>query len=335
MLLRRATRLGVVVATSSAAIYSHRAADNASSSTTTTFLQSPGTSERYSVTVALPSPPSAAERRKRQAHHTIYVLDMAGDLFQHVVRAAAAQARAAEAEGRSWAPDLLVVGVVPERRRADPASLTRFVSDTVVPFIDESYRTKPYASGRVLCGNGDGGAGTGTGGAVARALLENHVERFGHYLVGCPSEEDAGAVAAAAAAPEPRRLPRSVYLWSDAGSTRTGALRRLDARLNGAVCAADADVPRASVVRVDRDGNQRVESLTQVRACDSAEAPGEEPNAAATTAGGSRISSLHVSADGRLGDDAFATHAVEWLARRLEQSKIDSLGTLMPWSEFR
>ena len=40
-------------------------------------------------------------------------------------------------------------------------------------------------------------------------------------------------------------------------------------------------------------------------------------------------------ADGAAGSDAIVKAAVEWLGERLERGKLERLGSLMPWHEFK
>ena len=83
---------------------------------------------------------------------------------------------------------------------------------------------------------------------------------------------------------------------------------------------------RSSVVRVDRDGTQRVEQLGRAETSASM---------AAVEAAAATPAALDVSAEDGAGVDDFAVSAVSWLACRLERAKIASLERMLPWHEFR
>ena len=252
----------------------------------------------------------------------LYVLDADHPCLFSLVATAARYGRlAAVAANRSYFPDFIVVGVSQgEEQLSAPPSI---VTSAIVEHVDFAFRTRPYAEMRALLGYG-----RGADSVIGCVGDEATSGRFGHLLIGSPTGAEAlGAASsrvAASSAPAP-----AVYLAIDGqeGDAMLQAVRGLHVTLEAAAASADATAARTrSVVRVDRDGTQHVESVASTGAADEgAQAP---PVTAAT---------LHVLAGEAppMAVFAFAAHAVGWLGSRMEREKIARLHRHLPWHEFR
>ena len=268
------------------------------------------------VIVSLP-PSYAADLRANRPLDVVYVLDgHSKGLLASVVADAARDDHAAVVgvKGRQWHPSLIVAGIVstsPDGLARRPDALLEFVTEWAVPCVDAAYKTKPYAAGRAVCGfDASGGA------AVRRLLLEDddRAKRFRFYLVGPDglSSSDTVPMAASTEAPLPQKT--QVYL-SGAGGRREAAEAFADALTNrGSSSATD------TTMFVNRHGEQ-----TYSRHDASAAAPFvtvDVPDALGTAVEQQPM-------------DAFAIRGMRWLGEQLERQKHASLGSLLPWHEFK
>ena len=147
----------------------------------------------------------------------LYVLDCGHRFFAHV---ADAQRRCAETTrhqvDRQWYPEVIVVGVSGPRP-ADADVLLRYVTDSVIPYVDEAYQTKPYAAARAVVGYDDGALG---GLAVRKMLIsagdeaERRRKLFRFYLVGSAGGGAPSGGGGSQPSVQPQQLPDrlSVYM---------------------------------------------------------------------------------------------------------------------------
>ena len=112
----------------------------------------------------------------------LYVLDQEARVLPHFANALASHyAATAHKEKRQWFPEVLVVGVVAAAtsRRPTASELLRFLETIVVGYVQNNYRTKPYAAARALCG-----VSAAASEAVQQALRTDAAKQFRFFLVG-------------------------------------------------------------------------------------------------------------------------------------------------------
>ena len=254
-------------------------------------------------------PPQYEEKAARgEMYNVLYVLDQGHTLFSHLAnqqRALYAETR--PKEGRNWYPEVIVVGIQGPAP-ASPGALLSYLRDSLVPFVDGTYRSKPFAAGRAVCGFDDA-----LGGEAIRALLleDAHAEdlkNFRFYAVG-----SAGAHKASARGSSSLQLPDKAAVLLTVGKDEAPA------RIAAARSLAEETAPRASC-----EGE-----LTMF-----VNNKGEQTYSVKDTSGRPPPVELEVL-EGGGGDLAFASAAASWVGRRFETQKLESLGSLLPWHEFK
>ena len=282
---------------------SRRIADMASS---TQFDHKPTATHIVSgreVVVSLP-PDYEAQVGRRNRLDVVYVVDGGARLWSLVCESGRANhASLKGAEGRQWHPDPIVVGISKPLSNESGTSLTSFVQHSLIPLIDSQFCTKPFAAGRAVCA-----LSTGLGGSSLRKMLVEDetpgcAALFRFYMMG--SAHHAEGKAPVATKPLPEKT--AVYL----GCTDAGAdtARSLEQALQGRL----GHVVKETTMFVTRDGEQTYSEKEAI--C------------------GPPVT-LDVSPDAGM-EAVFAKSAMVWLGRRLEQQKLESLGSLMPWHEFK
>ena len=169
----------------------------------------------------------------------------------------------------------------------------------LVRVVEGRYRCKPYASARAVVGFGEH--------APSQALVPPHV--FGWVLVGSP-----------AAAPEcdSHRVPKDGGVFLCQGETESEPRKTWAASLFARLRRTQQGEAKKTVVKVD---------------CSTGEQ--SQQDAVLATATLERLT--HDSIPGTSFKEAmepFAMRAFAWLAAHHEKQKLDSLATMMPWSEF-
>ena len=286
---------------------------NTSMSDTDTFLLHDSSGASYRINVTLPQSYDA-----RSLYPVLYVLDdkPSGLLSRQIISAVLQGKIRAAVSKRTWYPNLIVVSVEP---LLSTSSLLEFVATTLIDTIDADYRTKPYASGRSLCGH------SACGSAVRRAICEPGIaSQVGYFLIGMlppigvrgdvkpPCD---GARSDALPHTEPCVPARSVYMCASADSNELSSLRALKVALDSRTPSA-GEVSSQAVVRVDPStGAQRTEQMVS-----------QERTQTAT------LDVLNSNED-QIAN--FATRAVDFLCDRMEQDKVAGLNRMYPWSEFR
>ena len=320
-MLRRARLLSIAASSTMLCCGANRVANNAGGeSATGAGIRAPTKAsktpeETSAVEVdgrrVLISTPSDYEAKvaKRATFDVLYVLDAGHNLFTHITNSQrSCFADVHGQDGRQWYPEVIVVGVFGPPP-ADADSMIGYITRSVVPYVDKSYQTKPYAAGRAVVGFDDAALG---GLAVRNLLLapgEEDAERlksFRFYLVGSAGE---GGSSNTATKPLPDKLSVYLSVGSDEADGRQTAARELAASLS-----KRATMNAETTMFVNREGQQ---TYTQK------EVAGRPPPI-----------ELEVNAAGG-GDVAFAAAAASWLGRRLEAQKLESLGSLLPWHEFK
>lgn len=248
-------------------------------------------------------------RRKR--FNVVYVLD-SGPLFSLVTEAARADHAAVQGvKGRQWHPDLIIVGVRVHNRGETSAACLDYVREWLVPIVDAQYATNPYAAGRAICGHADAG-----GDAVRRLLVEERGETklFRYFLLGAPAAATSGEGATAAP-----MAPKSAVFLSCAGDEACGGQLDEERTLAQAVRQRTAAASTDTTIVVDRHGEQHYTSH-------------EASLGPAVTVD---------VVEGRRADEAdalavaLAQRGMHWLGGRLEEQKLEALGSLLPWHEFK
>lgn len=282
----------------------------------------------FSVHVSLPL---SYDPFSTRTHPVVYVLDsrepvMCGEpsLFS-LISTSARLCHQMHAASRRQYPDLIVVSARSEAAAADDLEATlRFVAEKAIPFVDSEYRTQPYSSGRALCGHGAGGS------LVARTVLDERVGAlFESYLVGAPTalpEADLWVGRAAGGCAADTTTP-DVYVCAVGEGCDRAAASDFARALRERAAGNAGGGKEQSVVQVDpHTGEQRLRSL--------------QPSATKATV---RLDWIDVDREvpaldmGRGLELAcpFAIRAVSWLGDLLERKRLDTLGALVPWSEFR
>ena len=270
------------------------------------------------VVVSLPSS-YVEDVRARRSFDVVYVLDSSADLFAQIANAARSDHDSVHGlPDRQWYPKLIIAGVCSSLPHSSDA-LIEFVEDWVVPMVDASYSTKPYAAGRALCAYGP------QGGAALRKLLldEDHRKRlFRFYLLGAAGLEGDGvdeSVAGEMCAPLPDKT--SVFLSGAGGDAATGVGSQLEATRNLARVLNERTKNKMTdtTMFVDRHG---VQHYTQHAASLGAPVTIDLVEGRSASEGGALAA-------------AFASRGMHWLGERLERQKHASLGSLLPWHEFK
>ena len=248
-----------------------------------------------------------------RVYNVLYVLDAGQTVFSLCAQAAReSHAATLNQSGRQWHPELIVVALSEAPSRGGEHALLDFLTTDVVPHVDSKYHTNPYAAGRAVLGHDALGAG-----AMRRLLIgdENADRRkaFRFYLLG----GGGGGIAtpAPSAASESELPPKTaVYLSASTDAGAATAARDFEGAL---VKRASMGATQVSMF-VNRDGEQ---TYTR-KEVDSGGKP-------------ITLELLEGPANSDAARAAFATRALDWLGLRLERQKLESLGSLMPWHEFK
>lgn len=257
--------------------------------------------DRGEVQVSLPQSYETGVS-KRKLFDVLYVLESGpgSSLFSSIVEAVRSDHESViTLPGRQWHPDLIIAGVRVRSTMSADAFLA-FVGECVVPIVDENYCTKPYAAGRALCGCDSCGSGT-----IVRLVLQSDcasssAQLFRFYMVS--SGEESMAASKAVALPE----KTAAFVCGAVGPTHALATM---------VNERTAGKRDTTTMFVNRHGEQ---TYTQ------------------------HASSLDDSVTVELVDGtredvsrALVARGVAWLGARLEKQKLASLGSLLPWHEFK
>ena len=270
---------------------------------------------RHAVDVLVSLPPDYTEKVTvgREKYNVLYVLDASFEPGFHEAVGAARSGYAAmqKQEGRGWFPDLIVVGLT-YPKECSARALVRFLGSDLIPFVDATYSTKPYAAARAAWASDEAGSS-----ALGLALTVNETTKLIRYFaIGVPQS---ASVAASAGPSLPEKA--AVFLGtSDGDGDAMAAARRLETALTARV--PGSGVTRSTTMFVDRHGEQHYTQHEQRGAppitLDRAPTePSETTSSSATTA------------------RSFADRGVRWVCERLEWQKLESLGQLFPWHEFK
>ncbi len=186
-------------------------------------LSSSFVDQDYRLLVALPRGYAESERR----YPVLYVLD-ADAFFGTITETARLLPLESFFLGHRWVPDLIVVGVAypgglaemtekrgrdftptaeypaPPQSEPDSAELFfRFLKDQAIPFIDQTYRTRPGERGLI---------GTSAGGLFVLDTLLRHPGTFHRYIATSPRMDEIIFRHEAAYAEDHRDLPAVLYL---------------------------------------------------------------------------------------------------------------------------
>ena len=268
------------------------------------------------VAVSLPSS-YVEDSRARRSFDVVYVLDCSADLFTLIANAARSDHDSIHGlPDRQWYPKLIIAGVCSSLPHSSDSQI-EFVEDWVVPMVDASYSTKPYAAGRALSAYGP------QGGAAIRKLLldEDHRKRlFRFYLLGAAGLQGDG-VDESAAGEMPLPDKTCIFLCGAGGAAATGAGSQLEATRDLARVLNERarNNMTDTTMFVDRHG---VQHYTQHAASLGAPVTID------------LVEGRSASERGALAA-AFASRGMHWLGERLERQKHASLGSLLPWHEFK
>ena len=237
----------------------------------------------------------------------IYVIDEGEAVFDEFVKAARASHAEVEGnDGRQWHPHVILVGVksLPKHMQDNPSQYLDYIIYKLTDFIDGRCGSKPYAAGRAICGR------SGNAAAIVRSALvakEHQLHKlFRFYLMGM----DAGG-----SAPDETPLPDKTQAYLIAGSATESARAMQSALLHR--CSEGKDIS----MFVTRDGEQ---TYTQL------ERNGPPP----VTLDVVDASSTMVGSQDALAA-AFVSRSMKWVGERFEATKLQSLGSLLPWHEFK
>lgn len=261
------------------------------------------------VAVSLPKSYDADVHARRQLD-VVYVTERGGanhsfysrahpSLFFDVARAATADhAKVEGAAGRQWHPNLIVVGIRPHSD--NPAATMDFVAEWAIPVIDMTYATKPYAAGRAICSSDA---------PVWRRLLQDDARcrLFRFLLLGNVGDNEDDPPA------DETPLPDKTQAFLFATESQQAPANALAAALTRR-CQQAADT---TTMVVDRHGEQRYST-----------------HAADTGGAAVTLECLPAGAKHQ-GQSGFAARGMQWLGERLERQKLASLGSLLPWHEFK
>ena len=256
------------------------------------------------VIVLVSKPP--AYIANRGALDVVVILDAEDKTFFEQCELSARQAHAAvkDKDGRNWHPEMVILGIqAPEVMRSNPQSYEAFVQ-TALPEICNRFGTKPFAAGRALV------ARCGPAAALVRSVLaaEKHAVHslFRFCMLGSVGDGTVGPPVAASALPDKTQA----FLFAASAGVDADAARQLQASLLARMTGG-TDV----TMFVTRDGEQTYTEHERTGpppvALDLV-----DPSFAASSA-------------------AFAERATVWIGERLEAQKLVSLGSLLPWHEFK
>lgn len=292
--------------------------------------------EAVGITLLVALPPAYDSGPKSDDFNVVYILDE-GDKALSMFAAAAQAAHAAlkGKEGRQWHPELICVGVkeYPAAARGNVEQIAMYVSNRLPALIDHTYRTKPYGAARALCSSR-----AGAGNALVRAVLssEQHAlaKLFRFFLLGDAADitSDAAVVTAAGDSSEiaVTLMPEKTQVFlccSALGPQHETAARAMQA----ALLARTRSESTETTLFVNREGEQTY--------TESQKKQGPTPvtleMVKAGTAAAAAPSTAENATEGEALAVAFAQRGARWMSERFEFTKLESLGALMPWHEFK
>ena len=247
--------------------------------------------------------------------NTLYVLDREQSVFSRAAdAAAAAYASVGHLENRNWYPELIVVTahVVPPpnsganwlaANKPTPKEIIDLMSIHLLDYVERTFRVEPFAAGRAICGFG------GDGRAAAHAALQDadKLKLFHHVLIGSPEADDEST--ALQGGPPLEGKSAVCFLVGRSESSERLAMAKA---CHAALEARTDKTTTATVMTVDRTGEQHYASETGL---------------------GVAVDLLEI--DGGAGSTAIIEGAIRWLGERLEKRKLERLGSLLPWHEFK
>jgi len=221
-------------------------------------------------------------------------------LLAYLGAAHAAHEAVKDKEKRNWHPVLTIVGVksLPASITSDPAAYANFIQ-SMLPNLLSKFG-KPFGAGRALV------ARTGTAAAVLRSVLaaeQSEVTKlYRYYLVG-----DCGDGVCTATTP----FPDKTQVFLSAAGAGEAAARALEGAL---LKRTGGGTDRTMFVT--RDGEQTYTNHERI---------GPPP-----------VTLELVAETGQAAEgSAFVAASMAWVGERFEAQKLKSLGSLLPWHEFK
>lgn len=270
-------------------------------------------SGNFKVMISLP-PDYDAKVEKRVHFNTLYVLDEGWQSFAMTAGAArVAHDSVKGKEGRQWHPELIVVGIASAgAAEAGVEKRLQFLTETLVPTIDGTFNTLPYAAARAVLAHDTLSKSGGGTSAMLRLLLDESegekLKMFRFFMLQGGGGASASGERQRSIAQYPEKTAVRVTVGGTEGDAAVDAAKELQAEL---AARSGAAVATSTTMFVNRDGEQTYTEHTQELA----------PPV-----------SLDVTPFGR---DEGLCRAVVWLCERLERQKLESLGSLLPWHEFK
>ena len=264
----------------------------------------------FKVSVSLPPSYERAES-KSERYNTLYVLDRDEKIFKGACAAAVKLHNdVAHLDGKNWYPELIVVNAEVILSAGQGAAhlptaeeVIGLVCSQLVPWVEHHYRVEPFAAGRGLLGL----TGVGRGAALATLVDAARLKLFHNVLVG-PPEAAADAKGLEGGPPLEAKSAVCFCVGGADGDAKAAAAKACRAALD----AREKSDSSATVMTVDRVGEQHYAQETGL---------------------GVLVALLETK--GAAGGGDMVTGAVGWLGERLEKRKLERLGSLMPWHEFK
>lgn len=266
----------------------------------------------YPVHVSLP--PSYDDGPKSLTFNTLYLLDASPEVFSSVAAAnLSAYASVRQQDGRNWYPELMVakLAMTGEPESLAPDQLLE-ASKALCEYVDGNFRAAPYAAARALCGMD--GHGRLAVQASVRALDHTAAKgMFSNFILGSPDADGCGS---ADGPPLEQKTAVCLCVNSAVGEEQKAAARTCKSNLEA---RASTSGSMTTIMTVDRNGEQQYKEEASL---------------------GTEIVLLEATAPegdghGGGGSDELLERAVDWLGARFERCKLERLGNLMPWHEFK
>jgi len=250
------------------------------------------------LTVSLP----ACYATSTEKFDVLYVLDEGSTLPTLCAEALTAHHEAVkDKDKRNWNPEVIVVCC--QVVLSNDPSLYEPACKSIVGFIDGTYRTKPYSAARAICARAASPA------ALVRIVLTSEhglAEVFRFFLLGSAGREPADSVATSS-------LPDKTAIFLSATKSEEANARALEAALSQRTSGGKTT---ETTMFVTRDGEQTYSEK-------------ERGDGAAVTV------DLVEAAEEQALAASLADRGMLWLGERLEAQKLISLGSLLPWHEFK
>ena len=261
--------------------------------------------ESFTVKISLPLSYNTPEG-KSEKYNVVYILDEQDGVFSTFTASARNNfAMIRPLDKRQWFPEFIVATAKRDNGEPPPAEfMLPLVCNNLVPLVDSNFRTNPYAAGRALCGF------SGIAKEMVYKALEDEaaIKTFNSYLAGVQAIGTSG---------ELPTLPEKFGCFLAIG-TADGEEPIKAAKATKAALEARAGVGKEltdTVMQVDRYGEQHYRQEAKLGAAVHLE---EVPGKASSVLGW-----------------AFAEKGALWLGERLEAQKLERLGGLLPWHEFK